>query len=365
MTIDTVINNGWLIFECISGSRSYGLDTPESDVDIKGVYILPKSHFYSIDYTGQVNNETNDIVYYELRRFVELLYKNNPTLLEMLNIGEKFILYKHPVFDLLKAEIFVSKLCIKTFAGYAITQIKKARGLKKKILNPIAKKRKTILNFCYVVYNNGSIPLIKWLDLKGFNHAYCGLVNVQHMKDIYHIYYDNENKYHYNGIIRKESATEVALSSIPKGNMPIGILYYNKDGFSTYCREYREYWDWVSKRNETRYKNTLESRKNYDAKNMMHTFRLLDMAIEILKTGKINVLRPNRDELLAIKSGQYEYDYLINRAEEKIKIIEDLTATCKLQNKPDKNTVNEILVKIRNDYYLTKENTANPNLHYL
>ena len=82
MDINTLKQSGSIIFECISGSRAYGLDTPASDTDIRGVYILPQDQFYSLNYIEQISNETNDIVYYELRKFIELLSKNNPNILE-------------------------------------------------------------------------------------------------------------------------------------------------------------------------------------------------------------------------------------------------------------------------------------------
>ena len=75
MTLEELKASEHIIFECISGSRAYGLDTPTSDTDIRGVFILPKELFYSLDYIGQVNNESNDIVYYELRKFIELCSK--------------------------------------------------------------------------------------------------------------------------------------------------------------------------------------------------------------------------------------------------------------------------------------------------
>ena len=63
MTIEQLKKSGHIIFECIAGSRAYGLSTPTSDTDIRGVYVLPQEIFYSLEYVGQVNNETNDIVY--------------------------------------------------------------------------------------------------------------------------------------------------------------------------------------------------------------------------------------------------------------------------------------------------------------
>ena len=93
----------------------------------------------------------------------------------------------------------------------------------------------------------------------------------------------------------------MSLSSVPKDEQPIAMLYFNKDGYSVYCKQYKGYWDWVSKRNEDRYNTTMTHGKKYDSKNMMHVFRLLLVAKEIATEGKINVFRKDRDFLLAIK----------------------------------------------------------------
>lgn len=86
LIIDDLKTQNLILLECISGSRAYGLDTPTSDTDIKGVFYLPKDHFYRLhsDYIPQISNPTNDIVYYELGRFVELLLQNNPNMMELL-----------------------------------------------------------------------------------------------------------------------------------------------------------------------------------------------------------------------------------------------------------------------------------------
>ena len=68
LTVEWIKNNGLLIFEVIAGSKSYGLDTATSDTDIKGVFVLPKNMFYGLEYTAQVSNVSNDIVYYELKQ---------------------------------------------------------------------------------------------------------------------------------------------------------------------------------------------------------------------------------------------------------------------------------------------------------
>ncbi|MCI5057718.1 MAG: nucleotidyltransferase domain-containing protein [Flavobacteriales bacterium] len=349
MTIEQLKERGLIILECVSGSKAYGLDTPQSDTDIKGVFVLPKDEFFGLDYVPQISNETNDIVYYELGRFVELLAVNNPNILELLNTPKEAILKRDPLLDLINPKLFLSKLCENTFGKFALSQIKKARGLNKKILNPMDKERKSVLDFCYVNNGQGSLALKKVLELRGWKQKHCGLVNVPHMKDVFALFHEPEAGF--NGIIKSENANEVSLSSIPKSIEPVGYLYFNQNGYSTYCKEYKEYWSWVEKRNETRYEGTKSHGKNYDAKNMMHTFRLLQMAIEIGKSGEINVQRPNREFLLDIKSGKFEYDDLMSMAQELQNEMKEAYEHSFLQSSPDKSKINQLLVELRTNYY--------------
>jgi len=45
------------------------------------------------------------------------------------------------------------------YAGTATTQIRKARGLNKKVHNPMPKERKSVEDFYYVVADGKSLPL--------------------------------------------------------------------------------------------------------------------------------------------------------------------------------------------------------------
>lgn len=352
MNLQDVKQSNILLLECISGSRAYGLHTPQSDTDLKGVFVLPKQKFYGLEYTEQTNNETNDEVYYELKRFVDLLVKNNPNILELLNTPADCVRQRHPVMDLLKPELFLSKLCRQTFAGYAQSQIKKAKGLNKKIVNPVDKERKSIVDFCYVIHQQGSIALPAWLEKKGFVQEDCGLVNIAHMREIYALFHNCQLSEGYlKGISSGMDANDVSLSSVEKGIEPLGILSFNKDGYSKYCKDYREYWDWVEKRNEVRYENTIDHGKNYDAKNMMHTFRLLNMAEEIASEGVVNVRRHDRDFLLKIRSGAFSYEELVEVANEKIMQIDQLYERSSLPEEPDIAKAEEILVEMRERMY--------------
>lgn len=349
LTIDDIKNNEWLIFEAVSGSKAYGLDTANSDTDIKGVFVLPKDIFYGLDYTAQVNNETNDMVYYELKRFVELLVKNNPNILEMLCSPISAVLYRHSVMELLQPEMFVSKLCEQTFANYAFTQVKKAFGLEKKIMQPMSKERKSVLDFCFVYEDSYTKPVKEYFEIKQLDLDKAGLTALTHLKDCYNLFYSEGKRYA--GIVKKENANDVCLSSIPKGEQAIAMLYFNKDGYSAYCKQYLEYWDWVAKRNEDRYDKTMQHGKKYDAKNMMHVFRLLLVAREIAVEGKVNVFRKDRDFLLSIKEGKFEYDDLVEKATALKEELPLLYHQSRLMNEPDIKLIEDALIKMRKVYY--------------
>lgn len=349
LTIDNVKNNGWLIFEAITGSKAYGLDTPTSDTDIRGVYVVPQAMFYSLEYPEQVSNETNDIVYYELRRFMELLLKNNPNIMEMLGVPKNCVLYQHEVINVLKPELFLSKLCEKTFANYAFTQIKKAYGLEKKIVNPVDAERKSVLDFCFVYQGKETIAANIFLEQNNMLEDNVGLAAIAHLRDCYNLHFSKE--YHYSGIVRKETSNDVALSSIPKGETPVGMLFFNSDAYSVYCKKYKEYWEWVGKRNEERYKTTMSHGKNYDSKNMMHVFRLLLMAKEIAIEKKVNVFRSDREFLLDIKQGKFEYDELVEKAERMKSELPELYANSELPKEPEVDKINSLLIQMRQEAY--------------
>jgi hypothetical protein len=300
-----------------------------------------------------IKNASNDEVFFEIGRFIDLLCKNNPNILELLSTPESCILFRHPLMDLIKPEEFLSKLCLDTFAGYAKTQIKKARGLNKKINLSFEKERKSVLEFCYVVKDNGTVPLSEWLIENVFKQEDCGLVNLTHFRDAYLIYHQKQmgEGERLKGIISSISANDVQLSSIPKGTESLGVMHFNKDAYSIYCREYGEYWQWVEERNDERYRSTLSHGKSYDAKHLMHTFRLLNMAEEIAVYQRVIVHREDRDFLLGIRSGEFEYEELLKRVEEKMAKIEVAYAKSNLPEASNSEKAEKLLVRIRESFY--------------
>jgi predicted nucleotidyltransferase len=349
MTISELKSSNCIVFECLSGSKAQGLATADSDTDIRGVFVLPAKQFFGNSYLPQVSDERNDTVYYELGRFVELLSKNNPNALELLCTPDEFVLKRAPMMDLIPPALFMSKRCHKTFVGYASTQIGKAKGLNKKINNPMPKTRPTVLDFCFVTDQRHTKSLTQLLEENSWRQEDCGLSKMAKMPDMYALFHHSESIYE--GIFKGDNANDVCLSSIPKEEKMVAYVHFRKSAYSKYCRKHREYWDWVEKRNESRYQSTISHGKQYDAKNMMHTIRLLRMAKEIAETGAVVVKREDRDELLAIRSGEFSYEKLIEMSEALMSEIECSFATSDLPATPDLKAINQALVQIRTDYY--------------
>jgi len=353
MTYEDLRNHNQLILlDCISGSTAYNVNVQGSDVDKKGIFIMPQRQLYGFDQQQQIANANHDEVYFEIGRFLALLTKNNPNILELLSTPSEHVLYRHPLMELIKPEDFLSKLCQDTFAGYAQTQIRKARGLNKKINKPMDVVHKTVLDFCFVIHNDGSIPLKEWLETPGYTQEDCGLMSLDHFKDVYLLFHQTQLKDgRFRGIVSGPNANDVQLSAVPKGLEHVAVMNFNKDGYSTYCRAYKAYQEWVVKRNEVRYQNTLSHGKNYDAKNMMHTFRLLNMAEEIALHQQVIVKREDRDFLLKIRNGEFEFDQLIQMVEEKMERVQEAYQRSTLPERPDIHKAESILLEIRANFY--------------
>lgn len=354
--------NEKFIFKTIVGSQAYGTSLPTSDIDYKGIYIQSNDDILSFKYNEQIEIG-KDECYYEVRRFLQLAQSANPTILEMLFIDDKFIIETSPAFELLRKykDKFLTKKCCMSFGGYAVAQIKKARGLDKKMNWEKARiERKTPFDFCYVYHDGKTMLLEKWLNREGLKKQYCGLSALNHFKDCYALYYDYKAKYedeltrgnkpyYFRGVCIDEG-NELRLSSIPEQANPECVVYYNKDGYSMHCKDYREYTTWLENRNTQRYVDLKGHNQQIDGKNLLHCRRLLDMAIEIANEKTIKVLRPNAEYLLKIRRGEIPLDEIIEKAEADIKGLDQIYKTSDLPISVDMDFINKLLLDVR---YLT------------
>ena len=413
MTIEELRNNGLLGYKYLRGSWSHGIGVEgKSDYDYGGVFIAPIEMIIGLrsNYIEQVSDKKNDETYYEFGRWIELLLKSNPTALESLFIDKKFVIGDvHPAIQNVidNKEKFLSKEAFNPLIGYSIAQIRKSTGYNKKCNIPEDFKRKDILDFCYTFKGQGSTPMKEWLKENNLDQKYCGLVNIPNMNCTYGVYYDfaayfkfefadkhingysiydfeqwcfdmgycNGNKfydpdtsnalgidakrviekkfYKYPGIVNPDNIDEsndVRLCSIPKEEMTICTMTYNKDGYMVHCREYNEWSEWKKKRNQQRYSDN--KGYNFDAKNMCETVRLLHTGIELARDGVFNVERTwDRDFLLNIKNHNVSYEEISKYVKYKKEEFDEVINKSKLPDKISYDEVNKLLIESRKKNY--------------
>ena len=204
-TFDSIRDKGLLLYEYLRGSHCHGIATELSDYDYGGIFVTEKRNLLDLglNYQDQIANDTNDIVWYELKKFMTLLIKSNPTILESLFVDDKYVKYEHPLITDLKKhkDAFLTKKCFPSFFSYAKSQVEKARGLNKMINWERDKiERKGILDFTYTFFKQGSTKIENWLEYRNLKQRYCGLVNVPNMRDTYAVFYDWGNHFLNEGV---------------------------------------------------------------------------------------------------------------------------------------------------------------------
>lgn len=403
---DDIRESGNLLYEYIRGSRVYGTEKEDgsSDEDRGGVFIETLDELLGcIRCPDRISDEKNDKTWYSLGRFIELLGKSDTSILESLFIPSRFVLFEHPIMTEIKKERdrFVTKSCFKPFIGYSIGQINRARSLGKKVVIPDDQPEPRVLDSVFTFYKQGSIPIKDFLSSSGLLQKYCGLVNIPNCTGNFSCFYDwgnhlchelgikdysgflefmdrNESplcktiQEHlgiteeiwksdlsiplgYSGIVKESEEREsktVRLSSVKKGAVPICTVSFDINAYSQRCIKYKQWMLWKKNRNNERYSEVVNGDK-FDKKNALHSIRLMNMGIEIAQGKGVNVDRRGIDSdfLRSIRTGRTEYNEMIEYLEEKRAIMEEAMKESKLPEEVDKMWLNDLLIKLRKEFY--------------
>lgn len=126
---DFLRNNRYLgnniILLALGGSRAYGTNLPESDIDVRGISINPSRQIFGLENDFEQVVETNtDTTIYSLNKMVKLLLSCNPNTIEILGCRPEDYLYVTPYGQMIldNAKNFLSIRAIDTFGGYARSQ---------------------------------------------------------------------------------------------------------------------------------------------------------------------------------------------------------------------------------------------------
>ncbi|WP_020518852.1 nucleotidyltransferase domain-containing protein [Catelliglobosispora koreensis] len=114
------------IYTCVVGSRAYGLAGPASDVDLRGVFVVPTRLFWELDKPPtHLDGPREEEFSWEVERLCELALQANPTVLECLwsplvehitATGEELLAVR---------TAFLSRRVAQSYGNYARDQLKK------------------------------------------------------------------------------------------------------------------------------------------------------------------------------------------------------------------------------------------------
>jgi len=382
--------SGRIALECVAGSRMYGINRPDSDEDIKGMYILPFSDIdciHMLSPPDEVKNKSEDIKYFELKKFMDLMSTCNPNMLDLLWIPQDCIRISTPAHRWLveRRSIFLSRRAVGSFIGYSRDQVNKAQGQNKMVNHPAPVEPPKKEDFCYLIpdwkaiecgtlklrdykmpFRPISIAEVAMADAKKLNSpldlSKCYVSSVEHLPTGYRLY-NYTDKDDCKGVFRGDGMLACESISIEDERRCIGMLIYNVDGFNKAHKDWKRYWEWRSKRNEARWVGQDGEKFRYDRKNMSHCIRLLYAGIATVRDGVplVRLEGEMRDYVMRIRNGDFEYDDIIKKSEELTAELQDIEKTSCLPETPDYVKIDQMLKELRSEVDKHPEFWLNPN----
>jgi predicted nucleotidyltransferase len=315
----------------VHGSRAYGMNTENSDVDLKGFAVAPIEYYFGSMYCGLgnskakfeqvesqsvieksfyelLNEEEKEVskkekmegVVYDVRKFINLCAKMNPTMVETLFVKDSEVKFCTEVGEMVRefAPNFLSQKARWTYGGYANQQLKKMQTHRRWLLNPPTKKPER------EDFDLHKLPRIS----KSERNALDGIVK-QHKHKLNRYFGDDfceENKDFTDDLFA--FMKDFSISD----NMML-TLQKEKE-FESAMKDWKSFVYWQKNRNDVRFE--LEKKVGYDSKNASHLIRLGRSGLELLESGKMKVYRDDAEELLAIRRGQYSYEEIVQMSQE-------------------------------------------------
>jgi len=346
------------IFEVLSGSHAYGLNTPESDRDIRGLFIAPMELTMSIFRNlEQEQDKTNDIQFYELQKYLNLLQAQNPNIIELLWMPPDCILYKHPIMDLLlkNREKLLSTKVRHSYAGYAMSQMKRLRGHQKWITNPQPKEPPALWDYIRFIPADGieqSGEAEKQFVKQTIQQYTATKVN----EHVYKLWHDDEGRFPKGMLTRADqtnpSYVDIELKKLNDWAVKfVGTAIIDLESYQDKLKKWGQYWEWKKNRNEKR--AALEANTGYDCKHASHTIRLLFSVHTILKEGFVPIVLPEEQRKIAmdVKQGKWTYEDVMKLSEELDAGLEDLYKTTKIPREVEKAFVDRLYLQILEEYF--------------
>lgn len=338
------------IYNAVSGSHAIGTNIPSSDWDERGIFATSKEELvFNVDYFEQVQFDKDDIVLFELKKYLTLLHDQNPNFIEMLWVEDSDILHRTEASDILLKNrgSFLTKNVFNTYVSYAESQLKRIYGHNKWINNPQPVEPPEQKDFITVLYSL-SDEKYKKAPLEGFYALAIGDNNFA--------LFDANKTPDFKGcnwVDKKGCISPLTANKrdefVHLERKPDILIKYRVEDYKKAHNKWKEYWTWKDNRNEIR--SGLEYKFGYDTKHAMHIIRLLESGEEILRTGQVKVKRDNAQFLLDIRFGAYSYDEMVEMVAKKKAKAEESFLLSKLPEQISKEFTQKIMIEMYESHW--------------
>ncbi len=385
----------------VSGSRAYGTHHEESDVDLRGTAIPPRRYFLGFrDRFEQADREQDMTAFldlspqersrltsideqaalrelpreafglftpqerrairqqklegsvYGIRKFFTLAADCNPNILDVLFCRDAELRICTALGERLRQgrRAFLSAAARHRFSGYAFSQLARIERHRRWLLKP---PQRAPSRADFGLPEQTLIP-------KG--QLAQALAAVRKKLDEWSIDYggmEESQKVYVMGQIERYLG-ELRIGADERWQAAARLLGFSENfievaqlerQYLAARKEWRNYQSWLRCRNPRR--AALEARFGYDCKHAMHLVRLLKMGLELLRSGRVNVWREDAEELLAIQSGAWAYDELLQWAEDQDAAMTKICrqGRCALPERADKAVLDRLCVALVDEFF--------------
>ena len=294
-----------MIYLVVSGSNAYGTSNNNSDLDLRGVAVEPSRYIYGLDSFEQFEDRASDTVIYGLKKFVGLLAKANPNVLELLGVNEDCIVFESESGQHLRenAGLFLSKRVIGSFGNYAIAQLRRLQNA-----------------LCHDSYSEEQ-------QAQHLQHVLAS--QLDHFRSHYTAF--PAGAMNINMDEAKALTLDIRLQDYPMKDF-VGIAFELNSIIKTY--------DKLNNRN-----NKKDEKALY--KHAMHLIRLLITGTDIL-TGK-GIITNRRDEhrlLMDIRNGKFTFDDIFVMTDVYQRDFEQAAKTTTLPDEPNMAAIDDFLTSM-------------------